>query len=257
MPSSRPVTVYGLRVPRMASLAIWLAVWEIVGQLDLLMLFPPFSAVVMAMGDVVTSASFAEAVRITLTAYAAGLGLAIVSGVGLGFLMGLSKPADRLLNMWVNIFLSAPLSALVPVIMILFGLGTPTVIVTVFMFAVWIIALDTRAGVLHVSPSLMEMARAFGASRGQRWKIVLLAALPEILAGIRLGLIRGVKGVVIGQLLVSIIGVGALFQLYAQNFLMAHFWALIVLIFAFALTLADLVGRLETRLEYYAGARHG
>ena len=89
----------------------------------------------------------------------------------------------------------------------------------------------------------------------QRLKIVLLSALPEILAGIRLGVIRGVKGVVIGQLLVSIIGVGALFSLYSQNFLMGHFWALILILFAFALSLAGLVGRLEQRVEFYAGSR--
>ncbi len=84
---------------------------------------------------------------------------------------------------------------------------------------------------------------------------MLLSALPEILAGVRLGVIRGVKGVVIGQLLVSIIGIGALFSIYSQNFLMAHFWALILILFAFALALAELVGRLEARVEYYAGAR--
>jgi NitT/TauT family transport system permease protein len=145
----------------------------------------------------------------------------------------------------------------VPVIMILFGMGTPTVIVTVFMFAVWIIPLDTRAGVQHVLPSLVEMSRSFGASRWRRMQIVLLSALPEVLAGIRLGVIRGVKGLVIGQLLVSIIGIGAFFALYSQNFLMAHLWALILILilFAFALLLADLIGRPEARVEYYAGAR--
>jgi NitT/TauT family transport system permease protein len=54
---------------------------------------------------------------------------------------------------------------------------------------------------------------------------------------------------------VAIIGVGALFKLYSQNFLMAHFWALILILFAFALGLAALIGRLEARVEYYAGAR--
>jgi NitT/TauT family transport system permease protein len=106
-----------------------------------------------------------------------------------------------------------------------------------------------------VSPSLIEMSRSFGASPWHRFKIVFLASLPEILAGIRLGVIRGVKGVVIGQLLVSIIGVGALFTLYSQNFLMSHFWALILILFTFALTLAGLVGRIENRIEYYAGER--
>lgn len=247
--------LYGFHVPKGAALLVWIVVWEILGRFELVMLFPPFTEVLLAMGDVLTSPSFAMAAWITVTCYLAGLVLAVVVGVALGFLMGTVTAADRLLNMWVNIFLSAPLSALVPVIMILFGMGAPTVIVTVFMFAVWIIALDTRAGVQHVSPSLVEMSRSFGASRWQRTKIVLLSALPEILAGIRLGVIRGVKGVVIGQLLVSIIGVGALFALYSQNFLMAHFWALILILFAFALLLAELIGRLEARVEYYAGAR--
>jgi len=247
--------LYGVKVPKAAALLVWLVLWEIVGQFELLLLFPPFSEVLAALPQVLGTSSFLEAARLTVTAYLAGLGLAVVVGIGLGLLMGLVKQADQILNMWVNIFLSAPLSALVPVIMILFGMGLPTVVVTVFMFAVWIIALDTRAGVLHVSPSLMEMATSFGASRGQRLKMILLSALPEILAGIRLGVIRGVKGVVIGQLLVSIIGVGALFQLYSQNFLMAHFWALILILFAFALGLAELVDRLEKRVEYYAGSR--
>jgi NitT/TauT family transport system permease protein len=250
------MTLYGVDVPRWAALIVWAALWEIVGRLDLMLLFPPLSEVLVALGDVFTSPSFAKAARITVLCYLAGLGLAIVFGVGLGLLMGLVPMADRLLNMWVNIFLSAPLSALVPVIMILFGMGAPTVIVTVFMFAAWIIALDTRAGVQHAPPSLLEMARAFGASPRRRLQIVILAAMPEILAGIRLGVIRGVKGVVIGQLLVSIIGVGALFALYSQNFLMAHFWALILILFAFALGLAEVVGRLEARVEYYAGERH-
>lgn len=247
--------LWGFRVPKMAALLFWAVLWEIVGRFELLLLFPPLTEVIAAIPQVLGTPSFLEAARITVLSYLAGLALAVVVGVGLGMLMGLVKAADQLLNMWVNIFLSAPLSALVPVIMILFGMGMPTVIVTVFMFAVWIIALDTRAGVLHVSPSLLEMSRSFGASRWERFRIILLSALPEILAGVRLGVIRGVKGVVIGQLLVSIIGVGALFSIYSQNFLMAHFWALILILFAFALTLADLVGRLEARIEYYAGAR--
>ena len=250
------MTLRGYKIPMMASLLVWLVIWEIIGRFELLMLFPPFTEVLASLGDVVTSRSFGEAMAITAWSYLAGLALALGTGIPLGFLMGMVPAADKMLNMWVNTFLSAPLSALVPIFMILFGLGTPTVIVTVFMFAVWIIVLDTRAGVQHVTPSLLEMARSFGASPIERFRIVLLAALPEILAGIRLGMIRGVKGVVIGQLLVSIIGVGALFSLYQQNFLMAHFWALIILLFACALTLAELVARIEKRIEYYAGVRN-
>ena len=74
------------------------------------------------------------------------------------------------------------------------------------LFAIWVITLDSRAGIMHVSPSLTEMADSFGAKRWQLYtKILLFAALPEILAGIRLGLIRAVKGVVTGELRVRVV----------------------------------------------------
>ena len=63
------------------------------------------------------------------------------------------------------------------------------------------------------------------------------------------------KGVVIGQLLVSIIGYGELFELYSRSFLMEQFWALTIVLFAFALLVAELIGMLEKRVEYYAGVR--
>ena len=174
----------------------------------------------------------------------------------IGILMGRFKVADDFLGLWVNLFLSAPLTALVPVIMILFGFGQTTIIVTVVLFAIWIIVLDTRAGVRNASPSLVEMARSFGATPAQLYgKILLLAALPEILTGIRLGVIRGVKGVVIGQLLVSIVGLGELFELYSRSFLLEQFWALTLILFAFAILLAEGVAALERRVEYFAGTR--
>ena len=250
------MTLFGFRLPMMSSLILWCLVWEIVGRAELILLFPPFSAVVAELIELVQTPKFLAASWTTLSTFCIGMALAIVTGVALGVLMGRVKAAENLLGMWVNVFASAPLSALVPVLMILFGMGEKTIVVSVFLFAVWIIALDTQAGVKHITPSLVEMARSFGAGRIAIYgKIILWAALPEILAGIRLGLIRGVKGVVIGQLLVSIIGYGELFELYSRNFLMAQFWALTIVLFAFALVAAELVGILEKRIEYYAGAR--
>ncbi|MGQ9370089.1 ABC transporter permease [Azospirillum sp. A39] len=250
------MTVMGVRVPMMASLIVWCVLWEVVGRLDLIFLVPPFTGVLAAAWELVGTATFQSATVVTLRAFAVGMGLAVLVGVPLGLLMGRVAAADRLLGMWVDVFVSAPLSALVPVLMILFGMGETTVVATVFLFAVWIIVLDTRAGVQHVPASLLEMARSYGAGRRQvLTRIVLLAALPEILAGIRLGMIRGVKGVVIGQILISIIGYGELFELYSRNFLMERFWALTILLFAFAMLVAEGVGLLEKKIEYYAGVR--
>jgi NitT/TauT family transport system permease protein len=250
------MTLFGYRVPMMASLVVWCIIWELVGQSGTMFLVPPLSSVVMAAVTMVQTQTWQAAALVTLHSFVIGMVFAIVVGVVLGVLMGRFKAVDDLFGVWVNIFVSAPLSALVPVLMILFGMGETTVVVTVFLFAVWIIVLDTRAGIRHVPNSLVEMGRSYGASTFALYsKIVLLAALPEILAGIRLGLVRGVKGVVIGQLLVSIIGYGELFELYSRSFDMENFWALTIILFAAAMLMSAAIEHIEKKVDYYAGVR--
>ena len=146
--------------------------------------------------------------------------------------------------------------ACVPVLMAVVGIGETTVVVTVFLFAVFVIILDTQVGVKQADRSLVEMARSFGARRYQIYtKVLILSALPEILAGVRLGAIRGVKGVVIGQLLIAILGVGELFELYSKHFLMEEFWALVIVVFMFAFAVSEAIAALERYVEYYASSR--
>ena len=248
--------ILGWRMPAMSSLLIWAVLWEILGQSGLTMILPPLSAIFGRLGELAVNESFWNALALTARTYAMGAGIAILAGVPIGLLMGRIVVLDRLLLPWVNMFTSAPLSALVPVIMAIFGFGETTVVLTVVLFAVWIIVLDTRAGVLHIPRSLEEMALSYGASRLELYtKVVFWAALPEILAGIRLGVIRGVKGVVVGQLLVSIIGYGELFELYSRGFEMTYFWALTLILFAAAMLLSGLVEFFEKKIQFYAGAR--
>lgn len=250
------MVISGIRLPMMTALIVWAAIWEIAGHTDAGFILPPLSRILVRVVEIVPTASFLDALLITGRAFLLGNAIAIGIGVPLGILMGRSVIADRLLLPWVNLFLSAPLSALVPVIMVLFGLGETTIVLTVVLFSMWIVVLNTRAGIRAISPSLVEMARSFGASRWQAFsRIYLWAALPEILAGVRLGMIRAVKGVVIGQLLVSVVGFGTLFEIYQSHFLMEHFWALLLVLFAFAFTLNELLAGLERRFAYYAASR--
>jgi NitT/TauT family transport system permease protein len=238
------------------SLAVWAVLWEIAGRLKLSTIVPPFSAVIEAMIEIAPTEKFGRAAIITLRSFGLGMLLALVIGIPLGILMARVKAAGQLLGMWVNIFVSAPISALVPILMVVVGIGETTVVVTVFLFAVFVITLDTQVGITHADRSLVEMARSFGASRSQLYaKVLFLSALPEILAGVRLGAIRGVKGVVIGQLLVAIIGVGELFETYSNNFLMEEFWALVLMVFLFAFVISEAIAYLERRVEYYAASR--
>lgn len=250
------MTLYGHRIPMAFSLLVWCVLWEVVGRLGVIDLIPPFTEVLAAFGEVVPSEDFAEAATITFEAFTIGMALALVIGIGAGILMGSIPAVGQFMGMWVNIFESSPLTAIVPALMALLGFGLPTMIVTVFLFSVWVIALDTQVGVERVSPSLVEMGRSFGASKRELYaKIVFFAALPELLAGIRLGLIRGMKGVIIGQLLIAVVGMGYLFELYSRSFLMAEFWALLSLIFAFAFGASELVARFERKVSFYATSR--
>ncbi|MBO0343849.1 ABC transporter permease [Roseibium limicola] len=250
------MTVFGIRLPAMSSLILWALLWEIVGQLDLTFFIPPLSEVVVTLTGVIGTSSFLKALSETAYAFAMGVFFAVVIGIPVGILMGKNRLTDELLLPWVNMFLSAPLTALVPVLMVLFGFGMKSIIITTTLFAIWIIILNTRAGVLQINRSLVEMAHSYGAKPlAAFYKIYFWAALPEILGGVRIGIIRAVKGVIIGQLLISIVGFGALFELYASNFLMSHFWAVLIVLFALAFSVSEILAYMERRVAYYAASR--
>jgi NitT/TauT family transport system permease protein len=250
------MSIYGYRLPPWLALLIWALLWEIIGQLDVIMLIPPLSAVFAAMGNVLQTHSFLEAIGITLKAFGIGMALSLLVGIGVGVAMGRVRAVENVMGMWINIFESSPITAVVPLLLAVLGFGMQTMVVTVFLFSVWVIALDTQVGVKHASASLVEMARSFGASRRDLYlKVIFWAALPEILAGVRLGVIRGVRGVVIGQLLIAIVGVGFLFETYSRKFIMPEFWALVLIVFGFAYGLAETIGMLERRVARYASVR--
>ena len=248
--------LFGYRLPGMSSLILWGLLWEIVGRADLTSFVPPLSEVLATLFAIIGTPAFKKALAETAYAFSLGVFFAVVIGIIVGILMGKNRLLDELLLPWVNVFLSAPLTALVPVLMVLFGFGMKSIVITTALFAVWIIILNSRAGVKQINRSLIEMANSFGASPMDAFfKIYFWAALPEILGGVRIGIIRAVKGVIIGQLLISIVGFGALFELYSANFLMGHFWAVLIVLFALAFTISEFLAYLERRVSYYAAKR--
>lgn len=248
--------LFGCQLPGMSSLILWGLLWEAVGHLELTFFLPPLSAIFATLLEIAPTKVFRQALVDTGQAFFAGTFFAIAIGIPVGILMGKNRFLDELLLPWVNLFLSAPLTALVPVLMVLFGFGLKSIIITTTLFAIWIIVLNSRAGVMQINRSLVEMAHCFGASPKDAFlKVYFWAALPEILGGVRIGFIRAVKGVIIGQLLISIVGFGALFELYSSNFLMKHFWAVLIVLFTIAFIIAEFLAHLERKVEYYAARR--
>ncbi len=237
-------------------LLVWILVWELAGRFANMRLLPPFSSAIAALPTLAADPVFLDSAVQSLAALALGLALAIAAGIGIGIAMARSPAFDRAAGLWVDIFLATPLTAIVPALMAIFGFGNATVIAAVVLFSVWIVILDTRAGVKQIRPSLIEMARAFGASRRDVLvQIMLPAALPEILVGLRLAVIAGVKGMVVGQILISVFGIGRLLTIYSQNFLMERFWALMIVLLAFSYALVLLVQHVERRVAHYAPRR--
>ena len=238
------------------SLIFWAVVWEFTGQMGWMTLLPPLSSIWFAFAELLEQSAFWDAFAMTARTFGIGLGLSIVVGIPIGVLMGISNRTDKILSIWVNLFLSAPITAVIPALMPILGIGDATVIATVILFSIWVVIIDTQAGVTHVKDSLVEMGRIFGCSR---WKIivwiVIPAAMPEIITGIRLSVVRAVKGVIVGQIVIALIGFGGLFNTYLSYFLMERFWALIIVVFIMAFTMIGLVELLERRIAFYAKDR--
>lgn len=226
-----------------------LAVWEIVGRLDVSMFLPPVSRVAVAWWALASNGTLVHAASSSLLSLAKGFVPAAVLGVGIGLAMGRFKTVRLLLDGWVNALMSAPLSALVPVLIALFGIRDTVVAASVFMFSFFVIVVNTMTGVRSTDRSLVEMARAFGASEATLFRrIYLPAALPAVMLGLRLGVVQAVKGMVVGEMLISLVGLGERLIYYGNTFLIPDLYAVIVSVLLIALVSAGLVQRADAAL---------
>ena len=128
------MTIHGYRLPAMSSLVLWAVLWEIVGRSGLTFFIPPLSEVLQTLFQIIGTPAFQNALQETVVAFLAGILAAVAIGIPVGILMGKSRLVDEMLLPWVNMFLSAPLTALVPVLMVLFGFGMKSIVITTTLF---------------------------------------------------------------------------------------------------------------------------
>jgi NitT/TauT family transport system permease protein len=175
--------------------------------------------------------------------------LASVVGIAIGLAMGRFRTVRYLLDGWINALMSAPLSALVPVLIALFGIRDTVVTATVFLFAFFVIVVNTMTGVRGTERSLVDMARSFGASETALFaRIYLPSALPAAMLGLRLGAVQAVKGMVVGEMLISLVGLGERLIYYGNTFLIPELYAIIASVLVVALLSATLVQACERAL---------
>jgi ABC-type nitrate/sulfonate/bicarbonate transport system permease component len=247
------VQIHGARHSGLALLA-GLAVWEIAGRALHYSFLPPFSTVLGAALDLTLSGQILGYLGASLGSLLLGYGLAVASGVLLGLLMGRYRWVEYMVEPYVNAFLAAPKIVFVPILYALFGVGRGSQVAIVFLSAFFIIVINTRGGIRHVDPSCIDMARAFGASERQLFRKVLLpGALPLTMAGLRLGIGRGVKGMIKGEMFIALVGLGALLRKYGSRFDSARVFAILLVVIGVALAGSFAVRTLERRFTAWTG----
>lgn len=149
----------------------------------------------------------------------AGYFLAVALGLPIGLMMGISRKVERFMDPYINGFFVAPISALVPAMIFWFGVGFQMRATVAFLFAIFVITVNTLQGAKHTPSDFVELARSFGASRlFIAAKIVMPYAIPYIMVGLRLAMGRAIVGTVIAELLVSVTGVGEIITNYSSAF---------------------------------------
>lgn len=215
---------------------------------------PTLQATVDAMGDV-----FQRGYHLTLLTslgqMVAGFFVTMIIAIPVGIAMGRSKIAAGLLEPWVTNLFSAPKEALLPLLIILFGTGFEYRVSVVVLFSVFFLVMNTSAGIRYADASLMETAVAFRTPPIRMvTRILIPAAAPFIVAGMRLGLGMSLKAMIIAELWVSFGTGGLIDQVGAQRDL-PMFYALSLLIIVVAAAISESLLLLEKRLRRSAGVQ--
>jgi NitT/TauT family transport system permease protein len=236
------------RAPWLYSVLPLVIAWEAVGRLAVFTFVPPVSAVFAAAAALAARGQLWHEAGRTIGATLAGFCLAAVGGTVVGVLMGRRPFVEAALGIYVDAFQSTPAAAIVPILVLVFGLGWTSIAAIGFLFAFFTITVNVYAGVKHVDPSLLRMARSFGAGEWALVRhVVAPSALPLALAGLRLGIGRAVNGAVLGEMMISSVGIGGLLMYYGGAFQVNPLYALILLILSLSGILIAVIHALERR----------
>ncbi|MGX7677714.1 ABC transporter permease [Jatrophihabitans sp. DSM 45814] len=234
-------------------LVLFLILWQVaadVGWVNKLFVSSP-TDVGKQLWDYVRTAQFYKDCKTTGLTFIYGLALSLVVGLVLGLAMGFFRRVGYFFDYFISVVYASPRIALVPLLILWFGIGRETGVAMVFLMAVFPIVINTMTGVQTVDPTLMEMARSQKAGKLQLLRTVVIpGSLPQMLSGVRLAIGNGLIGVVVAEFLAgSSSGLGFTMQAAAQSFEAAQLFAGLVVISAFGLIATQLLKLLEKHFQ--------
>lgn len=226
--------------------------WELSTRLEILnpFYFPPFSKILVKGYELFANGSIWEHMWFSLTNFSIGFIISAILGVVIGVPMGWYRGVHKAFDPLLSGIYATPLIALLPLIIMLFGLGSISKIIMTVLAAVFPILINTMVGIANTDNRLITMARAFGAKDNQILvKVSLPGSLPYIVAGMRVALGRALVYIVVAEQYGAATGLGYLSSVAAQRFQMAAMFVPIVIIAALGAGLNETFKMVERRLE--------
>ena len=243
---------------RTISVIAFLTVWQIAGSYSDGLSIPTLSNTVRAWWKLALNGELLQALAASLQATLLGFGLAGLFGMTAGLLTGWYQWLEESLDIYWSLLLVLPMMALAPIIIVVFGFSLAARVIIFFLFAVVVIVVNTATGVRQVDHALVDMARSFGANGRQLFfRILLPAAMPGAVAGLRLGLGRSFAGMVAAEMLVSSVGMGNLVTHYASRFEPEYVFAAVITTVAVAIGVMHSMRLLERRFVAWKTADRG
>ena len=234
---------------RLASVTVFMLLWEYFGRKTDPILFTYPSAVAEAFVKLVASGELIQQLAVSLSALAVGFLVSLVLGVALGLALGMSRVTEAFFDPLINALYATPQVALTPLLMMWLGLGFSVKVSVVFLFAFFPILINTASGARNVSAAMVEVARAYLAPPRQiLFKVSCPAALPFIMAGVRIAVGRALVGMIVAELFTAITGLGAMLSLYGNIFETAKMFVVIVVLAFLGIVLIRATQWLERRL---------
>jgi len=234
---------------RIGSLVVVLGGWEYFGRQTNPILFTYPTAVANAAVKLIASGELWKYLSQSLIVLFAGLGLAAIFGIALGLVMARFWILDLALDTYITALYSVPAVALVPVLVLWFGFEMTAKIAVVFLFTFFPIVINTYQGVKNVDERLIEVGRAFRCNERDLWiHIVLPAAVPFVVAGLRLAIGRGLIAMVLADLYTAITGIGYLISRYASTYRTDAMFVPVVTLGLLGITLTGLLRFIERRV---------
>ena len=226
--TQRSVLVISLQA---LSLVVVLALWElaaVTGVINTLFFSQPSAIGSFAIENV--AGLWADTLA-TLRATLLGFGIGSLAGVVVAFFITSIPLLDRVLQPWISVLMSIPRVALAPLFLLWFGITETSKVALAVSIVFFMVLVSTSAGLKTVAPDLLALGKAFHASPWQRFRTILLpSCVPSIFAGLRLGVVTSILGVVSSEMVASSDGLGQRIVLYGQNFQSAGVFAVLALL---------------------------